>query len=454
ALRRPHRSAPGMTSRLRPWHLVVPATAVLVALDLLSAFTSRVSDHPILWGFVTSFAGIAFVAAGLVAWDRRPENGTGLLLVASGLAWLVFAPLWTSNNTWLYTTGSAFGDIPIAVLLLLVALYPEGRPTGPHESRFALAVIPIAILDGLLPTLFDGGLSFGCKTCPGNRFLVSDQPKVYDALQAVFGVVGLVVFLGVVVLAVRRWRAATPAMRRVLKPVYLTGGVAVAAIGVGFGVGFASDTASGALWILALVGVVLLPFALLAGLLQTSLMLGVRALLDYADEPSSEAAQNAIRRALGDPTARLGLRVDQSGSYVDVRCDPFPRLETSLGRAYSPIESDGGALGFIEHDAAVAAHAPELLSQVVNACRIALEKDRGRQALERSEVRMRALLDAMPDLMIRFTRDGTYVDIRGDVRGLVRPREEMLGRNLREFLAPELVDRLMRCANASLDTRS
>ena len=443
-----------MTRRLRPWHLVVPAAAVLVALDLLSAFTSSSSDHPIVWGFVTSFAGIAFAAAGLVAWNRRPENGTGRLLVLGGLAWLVFAPLWTANSSLLFTLGSAFGDIPIAVLLLLVALYPEGRPTNRHERIFALAVIPVAVVSGLLPTFFQGSLSFGCKTCPGNRFLVSDQPHVYDALQGLFGVVGIVVFLGVVVLAVRRWRAATPAMRRVLKPVYFTGGVAVAAIGVGFGVGFASDTASGALWLLALAGVVLLPFALLAGLLQTSLMLGVRGLLDYADDLATEAAQDAIRRALGDPTARLGLWIERSRMHVDVRGDPFPRLAESVGRAYSPIESDGGPLGFIEHDAAIAVHAPEVLAQVVTACRIALEKDRGRRALERSETRLRALVDAMPDLMIRFTRDGTYVDIRGDIRGLVRPPEEMLGRNVRDFLPPDVVDRVMSCATAALATRS
>lgn len=443
-----------MTRRLRPWHVVVPAAVVLVALDLLSAFLSRSSDHPVAWAFVTSFAGIAFAAAGLIAWRRRPDNGTGRLLVLSGLAWLAFAPLWTANDSVLYTAGNAFGDIPIALLLLLVALYPEGRPTSRLERLLATTVFPLAILSGLLPTLFEGSFSFGCKSCPGNAFLVSDEPRVYDALQAVFGVVGIVFFLGVVLLAVRRWRAATPALRRVLKPVYLTGGVAVAAIGVGFGVGFASDTASGALWLLALAGVALLPFALLAGLLQTSLMLGVRALLDHADEPGSEEAQDAIRRALGDPTARLGLWIEQSRTYVDVRGDPFPRLVDGVGRAYSPIESEAGPLGFIEHDATVDVHAPELLARVVTACRIALEKDSGRQALERSEVRMRALLDAMPDLMIRFTRDGTYLDIRGDVRGLVRPREEMLGRNVREFLPPDVVERVMGCAAAALSTRS
>jgi len=426
-------------------------TAVLVAVDILAGFLSTQGGRPVLWAFVTAFAGLAFVGSGLVAWARRAENGTCRLLVLGGLAWLVMAPLWTANDSLLYTIGNAFGSIPIALLLLIVALYPEGRPTSKHERRFVVGLFPVAILAGLLPTLFQGSFNIDCHGCPSNRFLVSDNTRVYDILQGAFGLVGVVVFLGVVVFVLRRWRAATPAMRRVLKPVYLTGGVAVAAIGVGFGVGFVSGTAGGALWIFALVGVVLLPFALLAGLLQTSLMLGMRRLLDYADDPVSEGAQAAVRRAIGDPTARLGLWVEQSQSYVDIKGNPFPLPAAKLGRRVSSIDSDTMRLGFIEHDAAVAVHAPELLAQVVTACRIALEKNRGRQALERSQARMRALLDAMPDLMIRFTRDGTYVDIRGDLKGLVRTREEMIGKNIRDFLAPELVEEMMARAAAALD---
>ncbi len=445
-----HRGLRARSRGFRPWHVVGPLTVVLVSLALLSAFMSRQTDKPVLWGFVTTFAGIAFVAAGLVAWWRRPGNGMGPLLVLGGIAWLFFAPLWTANDSLLYTSGEAFGSLPIAILLLIVALYPNGRPTTRLERWFVIVVFPVAILSGLLPTFFQGSFSFGCKSCPDNRFLVSDSPHVYDALQALFGIVGIVFFLGVVVVAVRRWRAATPAMRRVLKPVYLTGGVSVAAIGIGFGVGFGSDTAGGVLWVVALVGVIALPFALLAGLLQTSLLLGLRRLLDYADDPGSEGAQDAISRALGDPTARLGLAVEQG--YVDVHGNPYPLPADGNGRQATRIDSDHGALGFIEHDAAVAVHTPELLAEVVTACRIALEKDRGRQALERSQARMRALLDALPDVMIRFKRDGTYVDIRGSTRGLVRPREELIGRNVREFLPEDVVDELMACAEAALET--
>ncbi len=405
-----------------------------------------------LWGFLTGVAGVAFVTSGLIGWRRRPENSTGRLLVLGGLAWLLFGSLWNANAPILYTSGSAFGSLPIALLLLLVAVYPHGRPTTRLERVFVTVLFPVAILAGLLPTMFEGDVSSLCSGCRENSFLVADEKGVYDALQGIFAVVGIVFFLGVIVLAVRRWRVSTPAMRRVLRPVYLTGGVSVAAIGVGFALSFASGPAGNVLWILALVGVIALPFAFLGGLLRTSLMLGVRRLLDYADDPASEGAQEAVRQGLGDPTARLGLWLEQVGGYVDVNGNPLPLLADADGRAYSRIDADNMPLGFIEHDATLDTHEPELLAQIITACRIALEKDRGRQALQRSEGRMRALIDAVPDLMIRFRRDGTYLDIGGDPRALVRSPEEMIGRNVRDFLPDDLIEPLMDCAARALDT--
>lgn len=76
------------------------------------------------------------------------------------------------------------------------------------------------------------------------------------------------------------------------------------------------------------------------------------------------------------------------------------------------------------------------------------------ESLGRSEARLQALLDAIPDLMIRFTRDGTYTDICGNVNGLVRTREEMIGGNVRDFLPKHVVQRVMACAQAALETGS
>ena len=81
-------------------------------------------------------------------------------------------------------------------------------------------------------------------------------------------------------------------------------------------------------------------------------------------------------------------------------------------------------------------------------------KDTGLDELRRNEARLQALLDAIPDLMIRFDRDGTYTDITGNTGGLVRTREEMIGRNVRDFLPQHVVDRVMACVERAIASKS
>jgi PAS domain S-box-containing protein len=67
------------------------------------------------------------------------------------------------------------------------------------------------------------------------------------------------------------------------------------------------------------------------------------------------------------------------------------------------------------------------------------EREKAAQALRRSETRLRALLKAIPDLMFRNYRDGTFLDYHaGDESKLALPPEEFLGRKSTEVLPPEL----------------
>ena len=69
-----------------------------------------------------------------------------------------------------------------------------------------------------------------------------------------------------------------------------------------------------------------------------------------------------------------------------------------------------------------------------------------------SELRQRALLDALPDFMIRFTRDGRCLDIRdeGSVL-LVGPVHPLIGSPIEDALPPEVGQTLQVAAGAALD---
>jgi signal transduction histidine kinase len=67
------------------------------------------------------------------------------------------------------------------------------------------------------------------------------------------------------------------------------------------------------------------------------------------------------------------------------------------------------------------------------------------------EARHRALLDALPDLLLRLRADGTYLEVTGDVSKLANPPETVVGSNVYDLLPPEIADRLMGCVAASLE---
>ncbi len=84
------------------------------------------------------------------------------------------------------------------------------------------------------------------------------------------------------------------------------------------------------------------------------------------------------------------------------------------------------------------------------------ERKRAEQALRDSETRMRALLDANPDLIVRLTRDGTYLDVHTtDPRvhyHLPLTMHDFIGRNVGELFEPEFAREHERYRHLALET--
>jgi two-component system sensor kinase FixL len=84
------------------------------------------------------------------------------------------------------------------------------------------------------------------------------------------------------------------------------------------------------------------------------------------------------------------------------------------------------------------------------------ERKRAEQALRESESRVRALLDANPDLIVRLTRDGTYLDVHAtDPRvnyHLPLTMHDFIGRNVRDMFEPEFAREHERHRIAALAT--
>ena len=70
-----------------------------------------------------------------------------------------------------------------------------------------------------------------------------------------------------------------------------------------------------------------------------------------------------------------------------------------------------------------------------------------------SELRQRALLDAMPDAMIRLTTDGQYLDIRANEFELLRgPVDPMMGGWIHDLLPNDVAEAVLSGASKAIDT--
>jgi PAS domain S-box-containing protein len=422
------------------WFGLFPlALLVAAGASALAAF----SDHDSSAVSVAVFypvIGLSFVISGLIAWTLRPTNGTGRLLVLVGFLWML-SSLWEANEGWAYGLGAFVGSLFLAAFVHLLLAFPDGRLGSALERRLIVTVWVTAFLANALPAIFTKHTS-DCDGCPDNPFVVVDSKSTADVLQAFFTVVGGVVFLGVLVLLIRRWRRASPAQRRILGPVYLSGGAAAALVGLLFVVGSISDKAGNVVAVFAFIAFGAVPLFFLAGLLRDRLYRpAARLLRAVPDEPTPEQAQEGLRMVLGDPTLQFLTWLDDVNGYVDARGNPIALKPDTSHRVTTRIdrEADGRPLAALVHDAALL-HQKGVLDEVVSAARLAIEKDRGLQALRRSEVRSRALLDAIPDLMLRIARDGTYLEVTGDPARLVVPPEELIGRSVREVLPADIAD--------------
>ncbi|MBN1678877.1 MAG: PAS domain S-box protein [Anaerolineae bacterium] len=71
--------------------------------------------------------------------------------------------------------------------------------------------------------------------------------------------------------------------------------------------------------------------------------------------------------------------------------------------------------------------------------------------LRRSEATNRALLDAIPDLIFRFDREGTFLDVKQSAMGLLYPPYEFLGKPIHDIM-PDLADETVANIQRALDT--
>ncbi|MGH3033889.1 MAG: PAS domain S-box protein, partial [Gaiellaceae bacterium] len=429
---------------------IVAAGLLATAGGLYLVFTSDHEETPAFTAAVNLVVVWAFIITGLVAWSRRPENRFGVLMAAVGLTWILGA-LSESNSSVPFSLGVILGPVGVAVFIHALLAFPRGY----LETRLVVAAVAAAYgvvtVGQLLYVLFEDNL---CEDCPENALLVVESEPAVTAVGIVSAAVGLFILAATIAVLVRRWRAASAPLRRILAPVYTTAGATLLILTVTAFVASFSEPAADALNWLLLFTFASVPLAFLAGLLRTRLArAGVGGLVVElgGTKAAGEIRQGAMRRSLGDPTLRLAHYVPETGSYVDMEGRPLELPgEDDEERVATVIEREGQPVAALVHDKSLRDD-PTALDAVAAAVGLSLENDQRLADLTASEARNRALIDGMPDLMFRMRGDGTYLDVKGDRSALVADPEELIGSNVFDVLPAELADHVMGAVRRALE---
>ena len=333
------------------------------------------SDHELGRTYTIAIAvGWSFIGAGLYAWWRRPEHRLGPLMTLVGFVWFLGAFSY-ANSALLFTVGALLSSLWIGALIQMLVSYPSGRVAPGLERTLVIigwtasVLVPVAALFGPPDE--------SCHDCPDNLVQVTNSSTVVDVLGGLLSVLIVVVLIGIVVLFLRRWRAAGPAQRRVLEPVLWAGG-AVAVLGtidiIASSVG--ADGVSNALDWPLLFAICAVPLGFLAGLMRASLS-RAGAVSELVERLGRErgGVRDALASALGDPTLELAYWLPEHRRHVDAAGHEMRLPEPGGPRAVTEIEQEGRRIAALVHDAALLDQ-PELVRAAGAAAALALENER------------------------------------------------------------------------------
>jgi PAS domain S-box-containing protein len=425
---------------------ILAAGLVLSGIGLALVFTSDHESTPAFTAAANLIVAWSFIGCGFVALSRGTGR-FGILMSAVGLTWILGA-LGESNYAVPYSFGQIVWGIPLALFVHALLAFPRDY----LETRLVYMTVGAAYAAfGVGPTLLH---VFGANEGePGLEpvFVGYDSATAVAVIAAIIGAVALFVCASTVWVLVRRWRAASAPLRRILGPVFATAGLSIGLFVLAVTISLFSESASDILWWFLLFAVASVPIAFLVGLLRTRwARTAVAGLVrDLAEATEPVEMRNALRGTLGDPTLQLAYWLPDRKRWIDAGGWEIDLEAESQGRATTMVEHEGDIVAALVHDRSIDR---ELAFDVGAAARLFLARERSMQALRESESRYRALLEAIPDLMFRMSRDGTYLDFKGDRADLAAPPEELIGSRAHDILPRTVADKLVIGIGEALDT--
>jgi signal transduction histidine kinase len=306
--------------------------------------------------FLDAVVGLSFLGGGIVALDRRPGNAIGPLMVAYGFTW--FVGNWLQFGIPVFPSLAFFTDLVQAPILVHIALsYPSGRLRTPFDRFVVGAFYTTAGVIGVVGLATFPRRPPGCA-CPWTPLLFPSR-AVFDAVNWISDRSALVFVPLVLSAVVLRWRRASPAERRDLAPLWISGTILAIVFLVG---AFASADTNQPfpylLWELRALLEIAVPIIFLWGVLSTRLARSAVGDLVVELErigPGGDL-EAALAHSVGDRSLEVAYALEGEDKWVDADglpvSLPLPG-EGSDPRAVTLIERGGVPLAALIHDPAL-----------------------------------------------------------------------------------------------------
>ena len=337
--------------------------------------------------------GWSFLAVGLIAWRRRPDAPSGILMILFGFAWLIRLVGAIANPVagWV---GGVVAAASLGLLVHLLVTFPKGRITTGLQRGVVLAgyllAVPVAVVVVAVGNLHGNGPPPGML--PGIPTVTSgESADLIEKLWATSIVTLLLVAAAVVLI---RWHQAPPAAHRAARPTVFGGtaiALTIAAERAGTLVPY-SEVAANLLGWSARVVLLVWPLALLIDVLRSRLDRSslTQLMLQFEDgTPMPERLQAVVAGALHDPTARLAYWLPDRDAFVDAAGEIVDVDRPGPDRAVTFLERNGTRLAALEHDRSLQGE-QELVNGVIAGVGLAVENERLHQEVHSQLVEVRA----------------------------------------------------------------
>lgn len=383
------------------------ALFVILALGLLLGIIqigAGVALAEVVWPiYVFTAVFWTWLAAGLLAWWRRPVNGLGWLLIV-GAAAICLGGIGNVPTPAFGVINAIFATSVLAVSVHILHAFPSGRLRG----RLSIATV---ILAYVVAVGFDTLLVL----------MASARPEAIGVVEAIQTIAGIAVMFVTAYVLARRLMAADRRHRRVLLPLFVYGILSVLlvptvpvlfrALGV--------DPVVIALVQLALIAGLPIAFLLgvmLGGFRRTTAIEALSAWLAIGGV-TRPAVGRALATTLGDDSLKVVYWAPDRGSYVDEAGAEVERSESDPARGWMDVRVDDRLVGAIGYDARLIADASavrragEVLAIAIDRERLTAELMESNEALVKSRLRLVEAAYRERSRIARDLHDGLQVQL-------------------------------------------